>query len=147
MEFAEELAITIRVALPGRRPFVEIFQFHAENGGLQGVQTTIHSQQFVNVLVTSTVDMQQAETIGQSRVAGRNQATVACGAEILGGEKAETTDSAKAANWASGIARADGLCGVFDDGNALRRSKLQNRIHIRRQAKKMDGHDGCGFAE
>src|SRR5215471_713655 len=142
MEFAKELAITIRVVLPGCCPFIQISQLHAENGGLHGIQPTVHSQQLIDVLVSGAVHVQEAEAVSQRSVVGRDDARVAGGAEILGGEKTETTYQTEAASRTSSIARADGLCGVLDDRNALRRSKLENRIHIGRQAEKMYGHDG-----
>src|SRR4029077_16093912 len=91
MEFAEELAITIGIALPGCCPGIEIFQFHAEDGGLKGVQAAIHTQQLVDIFVAGTVHMQELETIGQGSVAGSNNASIAGGTKILGGEKTEAT--------------------------------------------------------
>ena len=144
LEFAEEIAITIGIALAGNRPFIQILQFDAENGSLKGVEAAIDTQQLVDVFVAGAVHMQEAEPIGQGSIVGSHDARIACGAEILGGEKAETAHQSEAANRAFGIARANGLGSVFDDGNAVRRSELKNRIHIGRQAKKMDGHDGAG---
>ena len=88
------------------------------------------------------MQVQEAEAVSQRSVVGRDHASVAGGAEILGGEKTETTHQTEAASRTSCIARADSLCGVLDDRNALRRSKVENGIPISRQTEKMYGYDG-----
>ena len=81
----------------------------------------------------------------QLGIAGRHRAAVAKRAEVFPGVKTKTRRHAeRAARAAVAERRAVRLRGVLDEGEAVFARKRAKRVHVRRLAVEVDGHDGLG---
>lgn len=88
---------------------------------------------------------QSAEARVKVRRIGNDHAAIASGAEILGGIKADAGDVGERAGAASFICGADGLGVVFDKRQFVVFCDFAQRVHVCREAVKVNSDDGLGF--
>src|SRR5579875_3496694 len=117
-------------------------QLHAENRCLECVQTAVRPKGFVAVLFTAAIDEKLAQTAGKVPILGCDHATVARAPQILGSEKTETAQDPEAADSFALVVSADGLSGIFDDGQAMRACSFQNGVDSSRQPEELNGIHG-----
>src|ERR1700739_1430599 len=116
-------------------------QLYSQDGGLQRVQAAVGADDLVKISFLAAVDAEHREPFGDGRIVGGDHATVASATEIFRGEKTETAGVAESAGEAAGVARTDGLRGVFDDDEIVRAGDSEDRVHVRGQSEEVDGHD------
>jgi hypothetical protein len=88
------------------------------------------------------VNSQNSGALGEGIVVGGEEAGIAEGAEVLGGEKTEGAAEAEGADRATGVAGTEGLGGVFDDGEFVRSGQGEDGVHVGGLAEKMNGDEG-----
>ena len=97
----------------------EDLELGQQDGGLQGVEAAIHAHADVVVAAVLAVAGDLADDLGELVVVGEYGAAVAIAAERLAGEEAGAGDGAEVARHAALVARAEALCSVFDDRDAV----------------------------
>ncbi len=95
------------------------FELGQQDGSLQSVEAAIHAHADVVVAAVLPVAGNLADDLGQCVVVGEERATVAVAAQRLAGEEAGAGDGAEVARHAALVARAEALCSVFDDRDAV----------------------------
>ena len=110
----EELTITTGAILTASFPTIQMTQFDAKDGGLEPIETAIGTEQFVEVFRLAAVHPEHAEAFIKCEIVGSDEAAIAGGTEILGGEKAEAAEVAESADESVVVFGADGLGGVLD---------------------------------
>jgi len=99
----------------------------------------------VVVFTSGTVYAHGAGFLGKVIIIGGQQATVAETAEILGGEKAESSEMADGAAGYATVFCAEGLGGILNDIEVVGTRKVHEWVHVGGLAIEMDGDDGSGF--
>jgi len=115
----KELAVALGAILAAGSPRIEVGEFYTQNGGLQGIQPAIGTEDVVVVLLLAAMAAKHPEALRRGRVVGGNQATVACTAQVFRGEEAEASEIANGADEAIVVVGADGLRGVFNNQEAF----------------------------
>src|SRR5262249_33958433 len=82
-----------------------------------------------------------AQPLRERRVVGDDHAALARGDDLVGVE-AEAARGAEARHRAALRARARGLAGILDDGEAVSASQLEDGIEVERVAEEVHGEDG-----
>src|SRR6202041_552811 len=103
------LVVSCRALASGFVPSLHIFQLHAQDRGLHGVEAAVPSELFVNVTARAAVIAQSAHVRRHLGVVCGDEPGIAVSAEILGGIKAEGRGYAHGSSSSSAPARADGL--------------------------------------
>ena len=87
-----------------------------------------------------------AQGRGEGVVIGDDHAPIPHASEIFAGEKGETAGESHGAGLFeavfAGVGRADGLGGVFDDGDVVLIGYGEDRVHVGALSEEVDGHDG-----
>src|ERR1051326_2594067 len=85
-------------------------------------------------------------SLGKGGIIGNQRASLAIGAQIFPGVKAENCHLAESAGVPAAILGSVRLSGVFDESEFLLANDSQQRIEIGWQAIKMNWNDGLGSA-
>ena len=88
------------------------------------------------------MDAQCRQAARQIGVGGGEQAALAHGAEVLGGEETEAVDVGERGDAAALVFGADGLGRVAEDAPAVAPRDGGDRVHVGRAAVEMDRHHG-----
>src|SRR5271154_7365400 len=131
--------------LPGAGPLFQVTQLDAQDGGLQRVQPTICSQDFVLIFFAAAMNAEELETVRQGRVGSGDQAAIAGATQIFGREEAETSKITDVADIRAVKLCADGLRSVLDDEQSVFLRDLADLGEIGGETKEMNGHDGPRF--
>ena len=119
-------------------------QLGAQERGLQGVEAEIAADERMMIFRLHAVHAKDGRAFGEIGVVRAEQAGVAKRAEIFGGVKTKRAAGAERAGLAAMIFCAEGLRGVFDDGEVVRPREGENAIHVRGLAIEVHGDDGLG---
>ena len=110
-------------------PSFYVFQFHAQDGSLHGIEAAVPSHFFVDVAARAAVIAQAAQVRGHLGIVGGDQSGLAVGAEIFCGIETEGGGHAQAAGAFSVPGGADGLRSIFDHGETKFLGESLERIH------------------
>ena len=119
-------------------------QFHAQNRGLHFVEPAVPTPLGAQILRCLPVIAQGAQTPGQLFIVGDDHSGVTVRPQILTGVKTQATEASHRACLPPLVCCAERLRVVFDDGEAVLFRHGQNWIHVRREAKQMNGYNGAG---
>lgn len=125
-------------------PLIEVFEFDAEDGGLECIEARVDADDLVVVLGLHAVDAEDAKFRSQGVVFGRHQTAVAGASEVFGRKEAEAADRTHGSGAASAVIGADGLGGILDDGQVVASGDLENLVHACALPVDMNWHDGAG---
>lgn len=140
----EVLVVELGVALAGGGPGVEVGEFYAEEGGLEGVYAEVCADEVVVVFGLHAVDAEDAGAVGEGGVVGGEEASVSQGAEVFRGEEAEAAEVAEGAEFVLAVGGAEGLGGVFYNREVVLAGEGLEGVHVCGLAEEVDGHDGLG---
>ena len=100
-------------------PFIEVFEFSGENGGLETIKTAVDADSLVEIFFGTAVVFEQADLAGGFIIIGSDEAAITIGAEIFGGVKTKTAGVAESAEVFLFIFGSYTLGGVFDNGEMM----------------------------
>jgi len=125
-------------------PFVNVFQFGAEDSGVEVIKAAVETKA-VNVSFVRAMVAQFADSRVDFRIVSDDSATVAKSAEILLNNEAGGCGIAVVADTEAGPMRADCLGVVLDDMEFVFGGYLPDCIHVCALAVEVDRHDGFCF--
>lgn len=140
----EEPLIPRGIGAAGLGPLLQIFELDAEDDGLEGIDAAVDADDVMVVTGLHAVDAEDAQFVGQGIVIGGHHAGVSRATEILGGEEAEAIDESHGSGGTALELGADGLGGILDDGDSMASGDLEDGVHARALAEKVDRQDGPG---
>ena len=114
-------------------------QPHAQERGLELVETAIDTVLDVAIAVGLAVLAYQAQAVGQVRIARHDGAAIAQCPEVLRRIERERAERAQGSGGAAAPGRAHRLRAVLDH----RQTDLEHRAQVRDLAIEMDRHDGA----
>ena len=119
-------------------------ELHAEDSGLEGVESGVDPNLVMVILRLHPVDAQPGERPAEVGVIGGHQAAVAESAQVLGGVEAERRGLAEPAGATPLIRGPDGLGGVFENEEPVSAGDLVDRVHVGGLAVEVDRDDRPG---
>ena len=126
-------------------PAIEVGEFDLENGGLDGVDAKIATDQGVEVAWFHAV-IPEGPHFGSEGVAvADDHSCIAEGSEVFGGVEGEPAGLADGTGGSEGVAGAEGLSGVFEDGDTQWAREVEDGVHIGALAEEVDGNNGFGL--
>src|SRR5437868_11681808 len=101
------------------RPVVQVRQLDAQDGRLQRIEPAVKADLAVQIFSCAAVYAQGAQTFGKRVVVCRQESGLAGRAQVLRRIETEATDAAHRTDPTATVFRADGLRGIFDDGQIV----------------------------
>ena len=123
-------------------PDGQVAQVDRQDRGLHRVQSAVHADGRVVVLLRRPVIRDLADAVGQRGVGRQDGTAVAERAEVLGRVERERPDGAERARRAPAPRRPDGLRGVLDDGEVVGVADRAERRHVGALAEEVDRNNG-----
>jgi hypothetical protein len=111
---------------------------------LDAVHAGIPADHGMVVFSALAVVAQDAETLGEIRVAGDHRTGLTEGAEVFAGVKAKAGGMAEGSDALALVFGAMGLTGILDDGELVIPGETQDGIHIGGLAEEVDRDNGFG---
>lgn len=125
-------------------PFVYVFEFGAEDSGMEVVKPAVETKA-VNVAFVRAMVAQFADSRVDVGIVCDDGAAIAESAEILLNNEAGGCGIAAVADAEAGPMRADGLGVVLDDVEFVFGGYLPDSVHVGALAVQVNGHDGFCF--
>ena len=122
---------------------VQMVELHAEDGGLNGVESAVHAADFVDVPFAATVVRDQANLLGEAVVLRKECAAVAVAAERFCRVKARGRNIAERAGLFSVLRGSESLSRVFDKPKSVFFCDFLDFLVIRALAEQVDGDDSA----
>src|SRR5438445_1371829 len=117
----EPRAVQTGDLLAARGPRLEAPQLDAQDGALEPLHAVVVADTVMEVAPRLAVVAQRPRQVSDVVAVRGERAALAVGAEVLGGVEAEGGRLAEAAHAPPAVARAVGLAGLLDDGDAVAR--------------------------
>ena len=127
--------------LPAANPAFDVRQFHAQNGGVYGVQAGIPAKLSMVILWFHAVDAQAGDALGPVGIVGRDHAAVAEGAQRLGRVVAEAGQRPECTALLAAILRPERLSRVLDHVQTVPAGDPVDGVHVRTLAEQVNRHD------
>ena len=122
-------------------PSIQMRKLHAQDRRLQFVEAAVNAELLMVVLDPSAVRAKRTHALRYVSSRGNEHAAVAKGAQVLRREKTEGGSIAERPNANPIDGRADGLCAILDDCEAVPRRNRHNLMHRGRVPVKMHRND------
>ena len=119
-------------------PSSNVFQLHAQDRGLNGVEPAIPSKFFMNVAARAAVIAKAAHVCRHLRIISCDQSGVPVGAEIFCGIETERRGDAHGSCTLLAPSRTDSLRGILDHSQMKFFRELLESIHIGALAVQMN---------
>ena len=126
-------------------PLIEVGEFDLKNGGLDGIDAKVSADQGVEVAWFHAVIPKCPHFGREGVIVADDHSCIAEGSEVFGGVEGEPAGLADGTGGPEGVAGAEGLSGVFEDGNAERASEMEDGVHVGALAEEVDGNNGFGL--
>jgi hypothetical protein len=124
----------------------QVRQLHAQDSSLDCIHAAVPADFLVMVTSRAAVIAQIAHALRHSGIAGGDHAGIAVGAQVLSGIKTESGRRAQGPCAGVPPFRADGLGGVFDDGEFEFFGDGMEFVHVGALAEEMDRQQRGNFA-
>ncbi len=131
IRISEGLAVDLRVSSSFFGPPVQMFQFHGEYGGLEGIQSAVVSDYGVIVFWLGPVYPQHSQKLIHFRIAGHYHPPVPGRSQVFTGKEGETSKVAQGPGLFAFVLGPNGLSGILHHLHIVLVGDLDDWIHVR----------------